>query len=528
MSLQFIENWKRASGSDHTQMYEAEFDDALIEQASWKNPRWEGSKLIGRKINEYSPTIPNPGVGIGTAAIGNTFIVGGQYIDWEGDITYGLNPVINNETTAIYIANTVVGGTENEQFATIEGHSYVGINKILIVKTEDRTVQILDRETENYDSFHRFITSDFPTGAKLNIKVLDHAIQSNLEGNYRCRMNKGWLLSSFKYLDYENDNGVLSKWDNGLELFDNSKLVAVGSLAPNFNLELNRLSFRFGIKTDEGSYFSSNPTYVNTIGVATTLPTADFSPSYVGATIVPNKFTRQYYSGSLNFPSLNTGGDGAFLSASRFILNKTVDFLTENFETTELHLTINKGTIDFAPKFGDERSMSTFEVDRGYGAAGLISNNDENETTTEPLLLPVGSLYGHNTPLHHIIQLKGTFPFTPTTNPHTNSDEVCMIIEDSDNAFVANFTHNRDTYFIGDEGVANFPQYSGSAAFELSFLDKDHTLIVNIDKDAELFDGIGEKGIALIPEHLHGTVKSNLEYYLEKAGIIDNTTTFQA
>ena len=55
MSLQFIENWKRASGSDHTQMYEAEFDDALIEQASWKNSRWEGSKLIGRKINEYSP-----------------------------------------------------------------------------------------------------------------------------------------------------------------------------------------------------------------------------------------------------------------------------------------------------------------------------------------------------------------------------------------------------------------------------------------------------------------------------------------
>ncbi len=70
--------------------------------------------------------------------------------------------------------------------------------------------------------------------------------------------------------------------------------------------------------------------------------------------------------------------------------------------------------------------------------------------------------------------------------------------------------------------------YSGSAGFELSFLDEDHTLIVNIDKPTELFEGIGTKGIALIPEHLHGTIKKNIEYYLKEAGVIDNATTLQA
>ena len=659
------------SSSLEHRLYSAEFDDALVDQAHWKNPRYAGCKLTGKKINEYHGTDPfidqlntssaeylGKQVPSNTSAAGSitfddtithtgviknrfTLTVGSTVIQikagssnnssvspgqfdangsnvatlaanlktvldakaisknldiqtgvdgtgllsitcsiaagvngngaitvqnrvggsgnkmtdsttisqttggssatvWGGDISYGLNPVINKETTAIYIANTVVGGTENQSYATLEGHSYVGISKILLVNMQDNTVRIIDRETEPYDSFHRFITSDFPTGAKLNVKVLDPAIQSNLEGNYRCRMNKGWLLSSFKYLDYLNDNGLniaLSSiphdtHNNPLELFDESDLVTAGFYATSFNQELNRLAFRFGIKEDQhtpsGPYFINNPGDSNTSGVNYQMPTVDFSPNYTGATIVPNKFTKQYYSGSLTFPSINTGGDGAFLSASRFILNKTVDFLTDNFETTELHLTINKGTIDFAPKFGDERSMGTFEVDRGFGASGFISNNDENEITAEPLLLPVGSLYGHNTPIHHILQLKGTSPFTPTTTPKFNSDPVCMIREESDDAFVAQFTHNRNTYFIGDEGIQNYPQYSGSAAFELSFLDKDHTLILNINKDEELFDGIGSKGIALISEHLHGTIKSNLEYYLEKAGVIDNSTNFHA
>ena len=32
----------------------AEFDDALIDQKAWKNSRYEGSKLIGKKINNVT------------------------------------------------------------------------------------------------------------------------------------------------------------------------------------------------------------------------------------------------------------------------------------------------------------------------------------------------------------------------------------------------------------------------------------------------------------------------------------------
>ena len=30
----------------------AEFDDALVDQTPWKNPRYEGSKLKSKKLNE--------------------------------------------------------------------------------------------------------------------------------------------------------------------------------------------------------------------------------------------------------------------------------------------------------------------------------------------------------------------------------------------------------------------------------------------------------------------------------------------
>ena len=70
----------------------------------------------------------------------------------------------------------------------------------------------------------------------------------------------------------------------------------------------------------------------------------------------------------------------------------------------------------------------------------------------------------------------------------------------------------------------NSDNFSGSFQYQLSFLDKDHTLISDLDKSSELFDGIGGLGAVLIPEHLHEEVKINLYYYLNKAGIIDQTT----
>ena len=50
---------------------------------------------------------------------------------------------LNNLTTALYLCDTVVGGQEDPQFVDIKNHSYLGINKILIINIMDDSCDIV-------------------------------------------------------------------------------------------------------------------------------------------------------------------------------------------------------------------------------------------------------------------------------------------------------------------------------------------------------------------------------------------------
>ena len=65
------------------------------------------------------------------------------------------------------------------------------------------------------------------------------------------------------------------------------------------------------------------------------------------------------------------------------------------------------------------------------------------------------------------------------------------------------------------------------SSHQLSVLRDEPTLILNMDKESELDDGLGDAGFVLIPQNCHEKVKNNVEYYLEKAGLIEKTTKFK-
>ena len=65
------------------------------------------------------------------------------------------------------------------------------------------------------------------------------------------------------------------------------------------------------------------------------------------------------------------------------------------------------------------------------------------------------------------------------------------------------------------------------SSHQLSVLRDEPTLILNMDKESELNDGLGDAGFVVIPQNCHPKVKNNVEYYLEKAGLIDKTTKFK-
>ena len=594
----------------------AEFDDALVDQAPWKNPRYDGSKITGKEINKYTPLET---VGIGDAQISVDFIIGQYPKDgWLGDNTYLNSPVINNETTALYIANTVVGGEEDEQFTSIKNHSYVGINKMLLINPLDDSVQIIDRAVEPFDEFHRFITNDFPTGNKCKVKIIDESISTNLKGEYRIKMNKGYLLKTFKFDEAGEYSGSLEAAHTGCLLENNSmylykggeftdNYIVTGSTnytAPSID-QSNQLRFRYGVVEMFAALTSSGQH-------GHLFDQRRIGPLFVSSSIHQNKFTQEYYTGSYGFVKHQTSGvhvetqarmmaASGLGSASRFIGVDTLSYLSERNtdpllteqEKTEVHVTFFKGAKDFAPGYHDERSIGTFEVDGNKAQLGIeqgdvcngglptnhelvfkgpnddrflptqhtVSDNVQNahlQSLADGTCAPTGSLQGTvnndgvttataatlgTQTLSGSIQAGVTVDYLENMNTYVQGGALgvvgyqgafsASIFNAANPNGIANSQYGKPLnkvslpVFTADKIMSKNNYYTGSFNYEISFLDKDHTLILDIDKDAELFDGIGEQGLVLVPDTSLSKIKNNIEFYLEKAGIIEETTNTQ-
>ena len=550
----------------------AEFNDSVLDMASWKNPRWDGCKMKAKEINRYTPSSST----------------------WEGDDSIQTLSVINNLSTAIYLSNTVVGGTEDPQFATIIDHSYVKIDKILLIDLIDDSVQLLDAAAEPFHEFHRFITNDFPTGNKCKCKVIqddDEYTANILQPEHRVKMNKGFLLKSFTFqyageysgstvhTDVLTDNNSMYLYKRGI-FVDNYYETGSENEDTSNEFRNDQLRFRYGIID---IYPGSSG------GTGGLFDMAKVGPSFRSSSIHENKFTQQFYSGSyghLKGPNsgshLHTSSYGeklassAFGSASKFIALDSTGFLASNNansslseqEKTEIHITFFQGTKDFAPNTHDERSIGTFEVDQGQAQLAVEQGDNCN----------------NGLPTNHEIVFKGPHDarFKPTifsgsdsiNNAHIQNmsgsswEAGSVVISSSlqgctpvgtavgDGKYLqAGITIDRVNtahYYVqggalGQDGyhgahsssnndygtrlsyfdppkATHENYYSGSFYYELSFLDKDHTLLVSINKDTELYDGVGPKGLAIIPEHSHPQVSMNIDFYLQKAGVISNTT----
>ena len=423
MSIYYPGTTTLVTHSFDERILDAEFDDALVDQKAWKNSRYDGSRLKAKKANFFTES----------SSI------------WEGDSSYQNLAVLENQTTALYIANTVIGGTEDPQFATIKNHSYVGINKILLINTNDDSVQVLDRSSEPFQEFHRFITNDFPTGNKAKIKILDNSIATNLKGTHRVKMNKGYLLKTFSFHHAGESSGSLGSdpaltENNSMYLYqggtfkDNLYKDGVAASSTDITLNSDQLRFRFGVLEifEGGSNGTGGKFDINKAG-----------PSFASSSILENKFTQQYYSGSYGFvkhqPSTTSEDSAEILagsglgSASRFIALDTLDFLRNNNlrtdinqqEKTELHITFFEGTKDFSKSYmplGTDSVSSSLFGDPNGTFGTVVSANDERSIGTfeidqnrTQLDVEQGGACNGGLPVNHEITFKGIddFRFLP-------------------------------------------------------------------------------------------------------------------
>ena len=201
------------SNAPVSKSFDIEFDDAILETKFW-NSRSEGSQLTANSINTFK----------------------------SGDQSYGKNPVIENKIAALYVGTTIIGGesgnsAEDPSRVALNGHSYVTIDKILLINLDTDEVQIVERQslvdistgtTGEEKAFKRFITRDFNEGSEVNIRLLDKTVANSLKPSHFVKFNRGSLMKIYEYT--ANDDGFEDGVFGGFRIRNNKDGVHTGSL----------------------------------------------------------------------------------------------------------------------------------------------------------------------------------------------------------------------------------------------------------------------------------------------------------
>ena len=162
--------------------FDVEFDDSLLDMASWKNPRYEGSKLTGTRINYYT----------------------------EGDrkYPYGLKPIIENKVCAFFVGNSIQGGGDAtsslDPLVEIKNHSYVTIDTVVLCNLKTGKATKISHEQfneteEKKESFRRMIADNFPEGSKIVTKLINNLSTTLLKESHRVKFNQGFLMKLYAY-----------------------------------------------------------------------------------------------------------------------------------------------------------------------------------------------------------------------------------------------------------------------------------------------------------------------------------------
>ena len=221
--------------------YNVEFNDSILELAGWKNARYEGSKLTAQSINRFN----------------------------LGDKSYGKNPVITSRVACLYYGTTIIGGdsglntAEEEAYVRIIGHSYVSIDKLILINLDTDAVEIIDRQNTTEDVFKRFVDTNLEEGSIVNLKILDNAVNNSLKQKYTVKFNRGSLQKLYSYT--ANEDGFEDGVFGGHLIRSNNNNEFVDSLEGSglFGFGMTAAASRSLFTTNSIDFVSVLPTELN-------------------------------------------------------------------------------------------------------------------------------------------------------------------------------------------------------------------------------------------------------------------------
>ena len=454
---------KFSSGSNRN----IQFDDSLLEMNTWKRSRYEGSKLTATKINEYT----------------------------EGDITYGLNPILSNKSTALYFGKSLVGADgEDSSLTTIKNHSYVNIEKIMIIDKHKDIVNIIDVNNEKFKDINGYIAKDFKDGSSFSVKLLDNKITHKLKSSYKAKFNQGYF---YKVLEHKGINGEGSVSGEGIQVgyayssSANFPTIYSSSAAPYQNIFV----------------YAKHGNTINNDTVK----------------LYENTLTKKIWPDNLSFGRV----DFVTSSAANFVYNN-VQNLTSFVNSMlipvasesqfRLFGTFNNGQILNVADYSAEadagiKSISTVEFNIQSGSYMITGS-----TNTHLAISSSGNMLGFGKPLTQpkfavIPIMQG--PHDVITTEKANSGITWPGAGGAIGNSISGGDQIKVNYYFNGPSHLN-------AIYQISYLEKDQVIIADIDKPTELANDVGDNGYILIPDNLDKDIKNNIDFFLNRAGMQDD------
>jgi len=472
--------------------YIVEFDDSVLDYDGWKKPRYEGSKLTGAQTNQFT----------------------------EGDITYGKNAVVSNKQACLFIGNTLIGQGEQDDVVELEYHSYAQINRLLLIDTETDDVTIVERSAENKEAFNRFITSNLPEGGSCNFKLLDFSIQTNLKQDYNIKYNRGLFMRIYTYTpntdgheDFvfggtniskkspsagsQNLIGTSTEGEPGM--FGVGLIFQVGSSFQSASLYQSASKGEPGIHT-QTPFPSELSEYTDAQvinGIDTFVPTGTTSPRDEFAT--PSSVTLQQFYNEWVFQDILEGNNNYFVTFEKGGKSPQNNKL-ESIGTTEIthpqvnssyNPNVNNSQTNFLEPTELTGMNSNDQINRNHGR--LATTSLRGNRFFQARFQAGNSAAG--------VSIAPTKILTISASKSYNAVSLTTATARYDAAFYYPFTH-----------------------YQLSVLRESPTVILDVDKETELFNGIGERGFVIVSNLLEQSIRDNIDFYLEKAGLIEKTT----
>ena len=434
-----------------------EFDDGLLRMESWKLPRYKGSRLIGSKINEYT----------------------------VGDTTYGLNPVAEQNSSVLYFGKTIIGADgEDDNLVTIKNHSYISIEKMVVIDKKRDKVTVLEPKNETYKGMNRYISKDLGPGSSFHLELLDEGISNKLKNKYTSKFNQGYL---YKVLEHKGINGTGNVYGQGIQ---------VGYV------DVSTEPFPYKSTTQNILMYGDYDNTINsdTISLKKNTLTKKIFPNYQSfgqIDFITGSATNNYYDSMDNLSMFINSMLIPVASESQHRLFGTFNY-GQPVQVADYTIEANKGIKSISTvEFDLESYVVTSSLHDQISGSGNMSGFGKALVRPDHLAIPI--MRG----AHDIITDKKagagiTWPGNGSTNgrSHSGADAI-----------------QTQYYFSGDSRY--------NAIYQISYLEESQVIIADVDKPTELTDDVGDKGYIIIPNNLDTEIKDNLDYWLEQSGYKD-------